>query len=273
MKHITYIILFSLVFSCSNNNDINYTLTLDNDGITVEVFDTTVKDENRFNFNNKIFTVGTKFIYNYEFISKDGDSLLINVKNNNWTFIPKNNSDSTTITRIDLDVKNGLKPIIDQLPDYNQTIISYTLKPLPYYNLTGVVENEANIWIHPPRAYLFEILELNPFPYVKYPLKVGEKWEWTLKIGGQWSDPRWKVWEGNITNNYNYEITDNLDLETKFGKVRCYIIYATAKSELGITKLRAVFNEKLGFIELNYQNIDNSIINLNLTDKIDKNGV
>ncbi|MGO3182768.1 MAG: hypothetical protein ACTIJ9_08055 [Aequorivita sp.] len=109
-----------------------------------------------------------------------------------------------------------------------------------------------------------DILELNPFPFIKAPYKVGNSWDWWLGIGSQWGDERWKTWEGGIENQYFYEITKKKIIETEFGKLECFIIESTAWSELGETKLTAYFNEKYGFIKLNYINIDGSKTNLEL---------
>ncbi len=74
-----------------------------------------------------------------------------------------------------------------QTPDYNQTAISYEYfinNGISYTKeVTGAIENKMNVWIHPPRSNFFKILELNPFPYIKTPYKIGTKWNWKLQIG------------------------------------------------------------------------------------------
>ncbi len=108
--------------------------------------------------------------------------------------------------------------------------------------------------MHPPRDKYFRILELNPFPFIKAPYKIGNKWDWSLTIGDHWGDKRWKTWEGVINNVYKYEITDRKKVNTKFGLLDCYEITSKAKSRIGETELVALFNTKYGFIELNYTN-------------------
>lgn len=112
--------------------------------------------------------------------------------------------------------------------------------------------------MHPPRDKYFRILELNPFPFIKAPCEVGNKWEWELEIGSFWGDERWRTWEGSITNTYRYEITAEKTVNTEFGELEVYEITATASSRLGETGLTALFNPKYGFIDLAYQNIDRS---------------
>ena len=147
-----------------------------------------------------------------------------------------------------------------QDPNYYQTSISYEFlqKNGKYFTkeITGGIENEKNVWIHPPRSNFFKILELNPFPYIKAPYKVGTKWNWKLKIGDQWSDKRWMEWKGGIENVYDYEIIGKKKIETKLGNLECFIIKSNAKSRIGKTALISYFNENYGFVKLDYKNID-----------------
>jgi len=150
-------------------------------------------------------------------------------------------------------------------PKYYQIGISYIIEKndvSPF--ITGLIENEKNIWLHPPREFLFRILELNPFPYIKYPFQIGHTWNWDLEIGGQWGDKRWKEWTGNITNKYQYKITDKKTISTAIGALECYVIESEAKSELGTTKLTSYFNEQFGFVKLDYTNIDSSTIEIDI---------
>ncbi|WP_201568545.1 hypothetical protein [Imperialibacter sp. 75] len=243
----------------------NYTLVDEYDGIVVELFDSSVVDENRYNFNNKIFRGGTEFIYSYSYISPSGSELSFKTTDNGWEFISPDSSDQATITNITIKALSGQ----NNRPEYKQTVISYQLTPQTTFSISGAIENEANLWVHPPRDYLFRILELNPFPYVKFPLAVGKSWNWKLVFGPHWGDERWVTWEGNKENDITYTVTGSDIKDTKWGELLCYEIEAIASSELGETKLTSIFNEEVGFLELNYLNIDESQIRLILIDKID----
>ena len=61
------------------------------------------------------------------------------------------------------------------IPDYNQTVLSYKIGNDLRSFMSGVVENEKNVWIHPPRDEYFKILEINPFPFIKDLTKIGTK--------------------------------------------------------------------------------------------------
>ena len=239
----------------------------DDDGISVEKFDSTNVNDNRYNQNNSIYKVGRKFTFSYFYSDTIGEKFLMTKGNLNkqnmydWTFEKMENKNPNSVYQIILTVKSGLSPFVKQLPDYNQTVISYDFKQLngdvwPNNEKTGVVENVKNLWMHPPRTDFFKILEINPFPYVKEPLKIGNSWTWKLKIGGYWSDKRWLAWKGLIENIYNYKITDKVLLQTKLGEIECLVISSNAISKLGETKLTSYFNNQFGFVKLDYTNID-----------------
>ena len=140
-------------------------------------------------------------------------------------------------------------------------------KRLPVEEYTGLVENERNIWFHPPRTFLFEMLELNPFPYIKFPIKKNRVWRWKLTIGSQWGDARWKEWEGAIVNHYKYRITDtNRTIITVLGSMNCTVVESRAKSRIGTTQATFYFEEKLGFVKYEYVNIDGSSLTIELVE-------
>jgi hypothetical protein len=178
---------------------------------------------------------------------------------NDWEFINLEKIDNETVNQIIL-MPNFGNSFQNEIPNYNQTVISYDYIMLSGESFvmekTGVIENEKNIWMHPPRSYFFEILELNPFPYIKAPYKIGTKWNWKLKIGDYWSNKRWFEWKDEIENVYDYEIKSNKIISTKLGNLECYIVKATAKSRIGVTGLISYFNPKYGFVKLEYNNID-----------------
>lgn len=228
-------------------------------GVLVEQFDSTIIDENKYNYNNNIYNIGSSLKYKFEHITQKNEVKLFKNTHNGarWEFVDAKNADSTTIKTIEISVANG-NSIARDFPDYNQTVIHYKLGKENTFSKTGAIENEGNVWIHPPRKNYFEILELNPFPYIKAPYKIGTKWTWKLKIGDHWANKQWKVWNGEIENKYNYEITDKVTLKTNLGDMDCFEITSIATSRLGETKLVAYFNLIYGFVKLDYTNIDGS---------------
>ncbi len=274
MRIPVYILIFIVLVaaSCKNsessndNNSGDYSVI--EEGIFVEKFDSSITDENRYNFDNKIFKVGRKFIYDYLYQDKDGQEFYFEGGRDGWNFVPKNTDRYYVVKSIEIEVMSGLKPMIDQIPEYNQTLLKFVCPPNTDYTISGVVENYRNVWMHPPREALFKILELNPFPFIQEPYEVGKSWDWELEISNEWGDPRWMSWEGVIKNIYQYEITDKRMMQTKLGELECFIIEASAKNELGKTSLNAAFNEEYGFVDMDFTNIDGSKMKMELAELI-----
>ena len=213
---------------------------------------------------NMIFKINKKFIYSYQYLDSNRKAFLLNVLDNGkWNFVSLSSTEPKVVRIVELQIlPNGLW---FENPFYCQTRIGYKFhEKLANISMTGLIENPKNIWFHPPREYLFQILELNPFPYIKSPYIIGNEWKWELEIGGQWGDKRWREWKGNIHNFYHYKIVESTTIKSKLGNLKCFVIEGIAKSELGETKLRSYFNEEYGFVKLEYTNIDKSKIELML---------
>jgi len=264
-------ITFSSCQSIPEKEKKDYELSAEFGGILVEKFDSTIVDENRYNQNNIVYKVGNRFKYKFEHITPNNKKKYFKIKEDreSWEFVDFDNTDSTTIKSVIIEVANG-NPMTQIDPDYNQTALFYKLEDSNEFEMSGAIENEGNLWIHPPREKYFRILELNPFPYIKAPYEIGTKWTWNLGIGEDWADERWKIWEGHIENKYQYEITDKQVIKTNLGNLECYIIESNAKSRIGETELIAYFNPKFGFVKLNYTNIDGSKTKLELTEHTEK---
>lgn len=179
-----------------------------------------------------------------------------------WHFVSSNSNHEDKIETISITVLPGIS-------NNTQTQVMYEYQyphdiGCGFNSTSGVIENEMNTWIHPHRDKYFMILELNPFPFIQQPFKVGNKWIWNLGIGAHWQDERWKNWTGSIQNNYEYEIVGEEVLNTKVGKMNCWIVQSTASSSIGVTGLIAYYNEDCGFVKLDYINIDKSRLTIEL---------
>lgn len=243
---------------------VNY---LDDDGIMVEILDEPIDGkENDYTSDNIIYKEGRIFDFKYHFENRDGDKLLYQQKilpgrslskeerRQFYFLVPFQDTSYDPINIISMEVTgadyhNQSEIQFNYIHKSGDQIMSET---------TGVIENLENIWMHPPRSGMFKILELNPFPFVKFPFKKGTKWQWELGIGDGWSDPRWKEWEGSITNKYDYEITDKVNIKSPIGNLECYVIDGVANSRIGQTYLKSYFNEEHGFVKLEYTNIDST---------------
>lgn len=265
LKILSLVVLNTSFFAQTNSEK----YVVDDDGIIVEKPVTSKSYDENYNSNNIIYTIGKKFTYSYFYQNAKGEKFLIKKGKEilqpegysiaDWDFVNIDQQDNETVKYLILKPNSG-NPFATNLPDYNQTAIGYEYLmnngKFLTMEMTGAVENEKNVWIHPPRSNFFEILELNPFPYIKAPYQVGTKWIWSLEIGDHWSDRRWLEWKGEIENHYIYEITGKKSISMKLGNLECYVVHAKAKSRIGDTELISYFNPKFGFVKLEYTNID-----------------
>ncbi|MEM6299133.1 MAG: hypothetical protein AAF740_10650 [Bacteroidota bacterium] len=146
-----------------------------------------------------------------------------------------------------------------------QTEILYVPQPMKNAIFTtGVVENEYNLWLHPPRFGVFRALETCPFPYLRFPLEEGKSWTDKMSISDQWSDPKWGVWEGRLMLEYTYGVRKPETIKTPLGRKKCTVVMATADSEIGTTTLKMYFHPDYGFLRLEYSLASDDVIILTL---------
>ena len=228
------------------------------------------KQENVYSFNYQYITGNGEELYFqplYEphIITGDGEKIEGSFISWEWEFVSKENLSDDAVTAFQMRVFPG------ECRNKGQSCIEFRYimnagDSVSRWEKTGLIENKKNIWLHPPRLWFFRILEINPFPFIQKPYEKGNKWHWSLEIGSQWGDPRWKEWEEeNIENQYTYEISDvNRPIHTPLGELKCCKIDSYSESELGKTYLTAYFNETYGFVRLEYINIDGSTLNIEL---------
>lgn len=210
------------------------------DGIHIE--------KSKIDKNNSIYTLGKEFVFSIN-IEKNGEVLYLQ-NNGSDSFQLTKHRDSATITEIHLTV---IKPKLFQRTNKNQTEVYYSYEPKPTsISATGIVENEKNIWLHPPRNGFFKSLETCPFPYVNKNKSIGYKWTDSMTIGKYWGNKLWGEWNNRLLLEYQYKIIENKTLETNLGKIACTIINAAADSKIGKSYLKAYFSEKYDFVALHY---------------------
>ena len=221
----------------------------------------------RYTEDNKIYQAGREFTFEFHYFDPQGKERYMRYER-----IPKQGYELTEtgdscINRYEVEVLCTAKPFSK---DYNQTVEAFYFlfdgwrsnRPSSW---SGIVENERNLWMHPMRSRLFRIVEINPFPYIQYPIKKGNTWKWSLSIGSQWGDERWETWTGGIVNKYKYKITDtDCEVVTPMGTLSCVKVEAVAKSRIGKTYLTAYYNDTYGFVKMDNTNIDGSRIVIDL---------
>jgi hypothetical protein len=93
-------------------------------------------------------------------------------------------------------------------------------------SFSGIRENDTAVWSHPPRDGEYAILEINPFPYIRFPLKPGAEWDWNLEVGDKWSNKNWVTWEGGVLIKSHYRDLGPSTVNTPLGQLVCERVQA-----------------------------------------------
>ena len=222
-------------------------------------------DYNYYSINNHTYKANNRITYEYIYV-KDGDSLKFELlfdslksKVNDWRLTPQKSINSSIVHTLELSVVQGRKMFTKVPDDYNQTIIRYNYNSSEKVALlteyTGVIDNQKNIWIHPPRAFLFKSLVISSWPFIKSPYLVGSTWNWKPKWTDRWSTENWGEYKGELENYCEYEITRVENMKVGLYLFECYVIDSSCKNDLGVFKSTFWFNPNIGFLKLHYENI------------------
>ena len=221
----------------------------------------------RYNTDNTVFTVGKTFTYAFTHVTADGQTLYFcdnpgeKPYDKAWHFATGDSA--CRLDRVKICVTPGLKPFFAMMPGYSQTVLEYTYYSssgkAAFASSSGVIENSKNVWMHPPRDKYFRILELNPFPFIRFPYREGATWKWKLDVGASWSDVRWKTWDGMLHIRYRYHMGETETIPIPGGgEAECRIVRAEAVSRIGKTTLVLHYHPVYGFVRMHYVNIDGS---------------
>ena len=135
-----------------------------------------------------------------------------------------------------------------------------------FWELTGLIENSSNCWLHPPRSKFYE-LEFSAFPEIrKAKKKITPKWTSKIYTGNSWGEYK------NIIINSSYIHLNDTLIKFKNDLIQCNVISASAKSKFGKVQSEFYWSEKHGFIELNYY-FNKETIKLKLIDVIDNSNL
>lgn len=285
LKSFLFLLTLVLIFvnACSVKNQIPDGLKLILEGIYVETYDS-INAKNQYTADNEIYKSGLVHEFEYHFINTNGDTLFykkVDDKNipyeKRWKFVSQDSLDEKTVTGYKLTVEQGTGGMFGVEDDYTQSVIEYK-NILNYeslsggYSNTGLIENSKNIWMHPDRSSLFRIAQLNPWPFIQKPYEVGSKYAWALKTGSSWGDERWRIWEGTVETTYQYEIIGETSIKVGSKKYPCLVIQGEGKSRLGKTFSTTYFNKTIGFLKIEYTNIDSSQLIIKLKEIISRGG-
>ncbi|MDQ1772976.1 hypothetical protein GQR60_12760 [Labilibaculum sp. A4] len=130
---------------------------------------------------------------------------------------------------------------------------------------TGIIENENRIWLHPPRNDQYMIHEYSPFPEIRFPLAVGNKWE--TDFGCVWENRQFKITANDkVFHLYEVVSIEKVYSDLKQSEIDCYKIVGTINHPKIKTKWIGWFNSELGFVKMTFYNLDHSITEMCLKD-------
>lgn len=213
--------------------------------------------------DNIIYTRGAVFTYSYKFFQNDTlkkCSIKSGRKMKPVLSIPSDNSEEALeLDYIKLYVYNG-KGDINLAKSQSIIKYDYYIGDRKFYlgERTGVLEDSASIFLHPPRNHCFISTCIHPFPYIKFPLSIGATWEAHFGIPSyayedQFLKEKMKKFPESL--DMNYEVERMQVLNTKMGKIECFVINGFGSNDnKTITELKMFFNEQYGFVKLDYYN-------------------
>jgi hypothetical protein len=205
-----------------------------------------------------VFKPCRKHIYKARFFSKANklisDELIsIMATGKRWEYQPEKQDEIEIVYNFDkdrVDTINSFQLNKNRITDFWRS-----------NEITGIIENVENIWMHPIRSNQYNFTQVAPFPQIEFPLKVGKKWtdkNISMKEGfGDWSNMRVKS---------EFEVLSKESIEIQYGIIEnCWKINSISNFDLGRSSLTYWFHEKLGFVKLNYINYGNQKLNIELT--------
>jgi hypothetical protein len=132
-------------------------------------------------------------------------------------------------------------------------------------SIEGVIENVEEVWMHPFRSNQYNFTEVAPFPTIKFPLEVGKTWSDNLSIQNGWGD-----WE-NTNGSHEYKVTAKESISTPYGKIDdSWKVESESTYAFGQSKFTYWFNEKLGFVKMDYLNYGKQSLVIEMEEVIEK---
>ncbi len=128
---------------------------------------------------------------------------------------------------------------------------------------TGIYEEEDAIWMHPPREDEFAILEYSPFPYIRFPVSAYMSWKRDFTPGRNWINKKYGIQAESVLK-FDYKNSGTDSFRYKNRVLECWKIDAESVNLKSKTRFSGLFNSEYGFVRMMFQNIDKSVIILEL---------
>jgi len=123
------------------------------------------------------------------------------------------------------------------------------------WEITSIGESKEYVWIHPPRSYSLEALELAPFPKIHIPPENKKSWEDKLWIGPGWGEYSYTTIKQNYKIISLKYITDTNFIAT---------ISTSSTSKIGNTTSEYTYDSERGFTLIKYNLPNESVVILKM---------
>jgi hypothetical protein len=132
--------------------------------------------------------------------------------------------------------------------------------------ITGAIETDSQVWIHPIRENQYNYTEIAPFPSVmKDSLHIGGEWHSLLSITMGWGAFKGKVIRQYKVIKQENRLYGNLSLQN------CWLINSVGEHDkLGKSYLDFYYHREYGFVEMNYRFYDGTKITFVLKEVVVK---
>lgn len=122
--------------------------------------------------------------------------------------------------------------------------------------ITGVIDRKGSyltglfltseIWLHPPRSGNLRVTELLPFPWIKFPIKLGQSNDWELTPKKGWNEMEGKKISGKI------QVVRKMFFDNPVIRDTCWVLEGFGESDFGKFKCTYYFSENYGFVYFLY---------------------
>jgi|GEM_PF-4948580 len=216
------------------------------------------------NDDNQVFVTGSTHSYSFQYFNASGveEGILItglNLKNGEpLPIVPLTDSARFRgcLGRIDVvveeatamnEVNQGQSTFMFNFYDKQGNVI-------PFSSKTGLVDNASNIWMHTPRLGPLKALNLFPYPYIKIPITVGEKWSYKMPFDSTWFHQEFvsnQTIAASIVH-HQYEVVRKTSWSYQGQSVDAYLVHAEGHSEVGKFRAEFVANAHEGFLKMSF---------------------
>ena len=124
--------------------------------------------------------------------------------------------------------------------------------------VTGIIETEETVWMHPFRSNQYIFTEVASFPYVKLPLERGNQWTSSLNIYENWG--RWS----DNTLQSTYSVIDLEVVETGVGSLEAWHVKGVSTATFGTSIHDFWYHENYGFVKMVINNYAGQVLSFEL---------